>query len=242
MNREKFMRELEYLLQDIREEDKVDALAYYRDYLEEAGNDEESAIKGFGSPERIAAIIRADIAGHLAEGGAFTEWGYVDERFRDPNHQMVKRFDLPEAGEEIDRGNQENGREQHEKPRHQPSNILLWGIILLITSPIWLGLGGGALGVLAGLLVAFISLMGAVGILAVAFFISGFACIIVGIIFMATNSLGGLLSVGLGCILLGLGFLGLVVSVQVFGRLIPWMIRSTVNFLSNLMQRRGGRV
>lgn len=241
MNREKFMRELEYLLQDIREEDKADALAYYRDYLEEAGDDEEEAIRGFGSPERIAAIIRADIAGHLAEGGAFTERGYEDERFRDPNHQMVKRYDLPEAGEEIYRGNQENGWEQHEKPRRQPSNILLWGIILLITSPIWLGLGGGLLGVLAGLLVAFITLMGAVGILAVAFFIAGIACIVVGTIFMATNLLGGLLSVGIGCILLGLGFLGMVVSVQIFGRLIPWMIRGTVDFISNLIQRRGGR-
>ena len=34
MNREEFMKELEYLLMDIPEEDKQDAVAYYRDYLE----------------------------------------------------------------------------------------------------------------------------------------------------------------------------------------------------------------
>ena len=44
MNREIFMKELEYLLQDIPEEDKADALAYYRDYLEEAGEENEEAV------------------------------------------------------------------------------------------------------------------------------------------------------------------------------------------------------
>ena len=37
MRREEFIRELEYLLQDVSEADKEDAIAYYRDYLEEAG-------------------------------------------------------------------------------------------------------------------------------------------------------------------------------------------------------------
>ena len=41
MKKEEFMRELEYLLQDIPEEEKEDAIAYYRDYLEEAGADKE---------------------------------------------------------------------------------------------------------------------------------------------------------------------------------------------------------
>lgn len=55
MNRTEFMKELEYLLQDISEEEKADAIAYYQDYLEEAGDEHEAeAIREFGSPERIA--------------------------------------------------------------------------------------------------------------------------------------------------------------------------------------------
>ena len=89
MNREEFMKELEYLLSDIPDEDKAEAIGYYRDYLEEAGDEnEEVAIKEFGSPERIAAIIRSDLSGHLEDGGEFTEKGYQDERFRDPNYQV----------------------------------------------------------------------------------------------------------------------------------------------------------
>lgn len=91
MRRDKFMKELEYLLQDIPDEDKADAIAYYQDYLEEAGpENEEKVIQDFGSPERVAAIIRADIYGTLEDGGEFTEKGYEDERFKEPNLGLVK--------------------------------------------------------------------------------------------------------------------------------------------------------
>ena len=64
MNRDTFMKELEYLLQDMNEEEKEDALQYYKDYLDEAGPErEEAVIKEFGSPERIASIIRSSVAG-----------------------------------------------------------------------------------------------------------------------------------------------------------------------------------
>ena len=70
------MKELEYLLQDIPDEEKEEALAYYRDYLEEAGDEnEEQVIREFGSPERVAAIIRSDLDGNLENGGEFTVSG-----------------------------------------------------------------------------------------------------------------------------------------------------------------------
>lgn len=100
MRKEEFLRQLEYLLQDIPDEDKEEAIAYYRDYLEEAGSEhEEQAIEEFGSPERVAAIIRADISGNLQDDGSFTETGYVDERFKDPNYKVAKRLDLPDEKE-----------------------------------------------------------------------------------------------------------------------------------------------
>ena len=74
MRRAEFMKELEYLLQDIPDEEKEEALAYYRDYLEEAGDEnEEQVIREFGSPERVAAIIRSDLDGNL-ENGVYRIW------------------------------------------------------------------------------------------------------------------------------------------------------------------------
>ena len=98
MNRETFMKDLEYLLQDIPDEEKADALSYYADYLEEAGpENEEKVLKEFGSPERIAAIIRADLKGDLESGGGFTEQGYEDDRFRQPNFQLAHREEEKES-------------------------------------------------------------------------------------------------------------------------------------------------
>jgi len=97
MRKEEFLRQLEYLLQDIPEMDREEAINYYQDYLDEAGpENEEDVLREFGSPERIAAIIRSDHDGNLEDGGSFTERGYEDERFREPNYQLAKRMNLPE--------------------------------------------------------------------------------------------------------------------------------------------------
>ena len=61
MNREEFMRQLERLLWEIPVNDREDAIAYYQDYFDEAGaENEEKVIKELGSPERVAAVIKAD--------------------------------------------------------------------------------------------------------------------------------------------------------------------------------------
>ena len=124
MRREEFFKQLEYLLQDIPDADKEEALAYYRDYLDEAGpENEERVIHEFGSPERVAAIIRADIAGNLEDGGSFTETGYEDERFRDPNYQVTKRLDLPEEREDMRHRDTEYQDERKGGFFHRGSNM-----------------------------------------------------------------------------------------------------------------------
>ena len=107
MNRETFLRELEYLLQDMGEEERADALAYYRDYLDEAGpENEEKVIREFGSPERVAAMIRAGEKGGMEDGGEFTETGYGDERFKDPGYEVRR----PNGGAPMRRAGRSAGR------------------------------------------------------------------------------------------------------------------------------------
>lgn len=236
MNREEFMKELEYLLQDIPEEEKADALDYYRDYLEEAGDEAETAIREFGSPERIAAIIRSDIAGHLEDGGEFTERGYEDERFRDPNYQVAKRYDLPEAGEDL------HGRTGKESDRKSSSNsalkVILLIILVVMTSPIWMGLGGGLVGILVGAVVAVIGLFVAAAVVAIAFFIGGIAAGVAGVVHMVANPLGGLLAIGIGLIMLAIALAAVALCVQFYGRFIPWLFRSIMDMLNNLFHRK----
>lgn len=61
MNRIEFMEELSGLLQDIPEEDRMDALKYYNDYFDDAGaENEKNVIDELESPEKVAAKIKAD--------------------------------------------------------------------------------------------------------------------------------------------------------------------------------------
>lgn len=266
MTRDGFMKELAYLLQDIQDEDKEDALQYYMDYFDEAGPErEDEVIRELGSPERIAAIIRSDIAGHLENGGEFTESGYQDERFRDPNYQVARRFDLPERQEQEGRDNSktdysktepsqdwqdetghgrdwQSGQQSHD-PKHsrpQTSNtlkIILWVILIIIISPMLIGLGGGVLGIAGGLLGLLVGALVLIGVLTAAMLISGVAMIPFGIIHMFTQPLDGFFISGTGLILLGIGVLLLALAVLFYGRFLPFLIRSIVNTFNRLLHR-----
>ena len=64
MSRNEFMKQLEYLLRNIPENEKQDALAYYQAYFDEAGAEkEQDVILELGSPESVAQTILADLQG-----------------------------------------------------------------------------------------------------------------------------------------------------------------------------------
>jgi len=63
MNRKDFLRDLRRELEHLPFEERESAITYYEEYLDEAGpENEEAAIRGFGSPASIAAGIRAEAA------------------------------------------------------------------------------------------------------------------------------------------------------------------------------------
>ena len=65
MNRIEFMEELSGLLQDIPEEDRIDALKYYNDYFDDAGSEnEQNVIEELESPEsgNVSASLKAQNA------------------------------------------------------------------------------------------------------------------------------------------------------------------------------------
>ena len=86
MNRKEFLAQLSRLLWDIPEADRKDALEYYENYFEDAGEENEpSVIQELGSPGKVAAIIKAGLEEGQNEYGAYTEAGYRDEWFEERN-------------------------------------------------------------------------------------------------------------------------------------------------------------
>ncbi|QNM05211.1 DUF1700 domain-containing protein [Qiania dongpingensis] len=91
MNRAEYMKELAYLLQDVPDEEKEEALQYYEDYFDDAGVENEAqVISELGRPEKIAAIIREGARnGYENQDAEYTEAGYRNERYRSPQYEVV---------------------------------------------------------------------------------------------------------------------------------------------------------
>lgn len=245
MNREEFMKELEYLLSDIPDEEKADAVGYYRDYLEEAGEDhEEDAIREFGSPERIAAVIRSDLSGGLKDGGEFTERGYEDERFRDPNYQVIKRFDLPETVEDAHTDRTEPRRQETKNgdPRtNRAVKIILWIILIIVAAPVLFGIGGGLVGIAGGILGLMVAAVVVIGVLTVALFLCGIALMVCGIVGMVIQPLDGIILIGVSVLILGVAMVFLALCGLFYGRFLPFVFRSVVNLFNGLIYGRRSR-
>lgn len=81
MNREQFIRELERLLKDLPAGEREAAIQYYNDYFDDAGAENEAqVIRELGSPAQVAGTIRDG----MSENGEYTERGYENTRFSDP--------------------------------------------------------------------------------------------------------------------------------------------------------------
>lgn len=67
MNKDTFLKELEELLSDLPEEERKEALAYYRSYFEDAGEENlEKVLKELESPAHISGIIHGSVSGEKA--------------------------------------------------------------------------------------------------------------------------------------------------------------------------------
>ena len=76
MSVEKFLDKLKFLLSDLPEEEREEAIDFYRCYFEDAGEEnEEAVIEELGSPERVAYMIREGLK-EKEDEGEYTETGY----------------------------------------------------------------------------------------------------------------------------------------------------------------------
>ena len=82
MNRIEYMTKLASLLQDIPEVERRDAMKYYNDYFDDAGEEnEEQVISELGNPAKVAATIKADLGSQAGDYAEYSENGYTDSRF-----------------------------------------------------------------------------------------------------------------------------------------------------------------
>lgn len=84
MRKKEFLEQLERLLWDIPEQERKEALEFYENYFDDAGEENEATvIQELGSPGKVAATIKADLDENGSEHGEYRETGYTDERFEE---------------------------------------------------------------------------------------------------------------------------------------------------------------
>lgn len=256
MNRIKFMTELAALLQDVPAEERRDAMKFYNDYFDDAGEEnEQRVIEELESPAKVAATIKADLRGSSEEYGEYTEKGYTDSRFEYKEMPAGRDFQKEGgAGRKEKQGydfggnsyqGQDNSYQEYsyqggkEEPRTNGTlKIILIILLVIVGAPIIIPVAVAVIAVIAAcafaVLLIFISLV--IASVAVAF--AGVCIFIAGVLSLIPEIAVGLALVGTGLILTALGAIGTVISVRICWIVIPGIVRGFVWLLRRPFQRK----
>ena len=217
MNRQEFMRKLEYLLRDIPESERADALAYYNDYFDEAGaENEDQVIQELGSPEAVAQTILADVQVESSQ--------YESRDYSNPEMAGQESCELSNVGSHSNNTKSEG--------MNSSTKILLI-ILLVFTFPIWIGVVAGLFGTVVGLLGGLFGIV--VGLIAtvIGFIVGGIGCMIGGVFTLFTSTLEGLVLVGSGAFMAAIGILLALPCAWLVGVWIPKLVKIIVTWIKS---------
>lgn len=221
MNREEFMRQLERLLRNIPESDRLDAIAYYNGYFDEAGEENEAqVIRELGSPEKVAETIKSNAGCYEQQQAEYTE------------NRCYMSYDY--AKQNMSEKYEANLKEKSKK-RGVPHPILI--VCIVCAAPILLGVGCGVLGGVLGLLGGLLGVVVAIVACGVGFLFAGVACLAVGIFRVFTSPIEGLVSIGVGSLLSAAGILLILLFVWLMFRWIPALCKILVKFFKGMFHR-----
>lgn len=247
MSRKEFMDRLEALLAVIPAEERSEALQFYTDYFEDAGEENEAqVIKELGSPEQVAAMIKADLKGDNSDSGEFTEHGYSDSRFDQKNNPVPRpnRYKRAEGGytyhstdggqsygkQGYDSDSYKTGEEYKEGPRTSKTlKIVLIILIALAVIPVGWPILLGIVGICIGLVCASFGLFAGLVIGALALMGAGLFIFILGLTKIIAALPVALLTSGSGLIIFILGLIAVVASVRLCIIVYPAIFRCIVN-------------
>lgn len=235
MSRAEFMKQLEYLLQDITDSEREEALQYYEDYFDEAGPEsEQRVVEELDSPEKVAAIIKNGLNFNDSEAGEFTESGYSDVRFS-TKKEVAPKGPVPkqEYQEQYQQGPYQQGAYKQNNTGRTVLIVLLCILALPIILPVGIAILGAAIGILGAVFGVAIALIAATG----ALLIGGLVVAVVGFIRIFSGPASGLMITGVGLILFAIGIVLAILVVWICAKVLPTIFRGIVNLLNGLVHR-----
>lgn len=233
MTKVEFLKELELGLAVATADERVAALQYYTEYLDEAGPENEAAaIEELGSPQKIIA----DILGSSYNGATSGAWMPPPPSAPepDPAAYAAAAATYPPI--------YAPGYEQPQQTAsYNPDNSRIAKIILIILVCIFaMPLLGSVGGVLIGVAVALFSIFFIPIMLGLALLGGGVAMIISGAMISVVSIGNGLVFIGLGVFFAALGLLCCYGGIRLLGRTMPRIFRSLFSGFSALFRKLTG--
>ena len=239
MKRIEYMERLEQLLLVLPEEEREEALQYYHDYFDDAGVEkEETVIRELGTPEEVAAKIRAGLAG---ESGEYLEQGFEDVRFHKSHEIVAEAGRVDGTWEEIPQNREGTDNHNRQNKKNNVWKVIAIIVLILFAAPIMIPVGIAVLAVVFALIVAVVAVLFALGVSGFAILLSGIMVIVAGIAKIILAPATGILAMGIGCVLLAIGVLVSWVIVSILVKIVPGLIRGIVNIVGTPFRKAGAK-
>lgn len=232
MNKEEFLSQLEAHLSEMPENEKQEALQYYRDYFEDAGKEKENEIlTSLGSPAEVAENIREE-----NRNGEWTERGYrADHPSADTCLVQTDAAARYTAGDRQNAGNQQNTGPAP-APKEDKAGIILAVVLIVLLFPIWFPL----------LITLFSAIVGLVGTF-IGFMIAGVVLLVISIP-IVIGSVGfmvaglpvpvGLMLIGVGLMSAAIGIVLIFLTVLIIRYAIPALAKGIKNLWNMIFKRK----
>lgn len=234
MNRETFMRELEYLLQDISEEERQEAIDYYESYFDEAGIDnEQQVIHELGDPSQVAAIIKDGLKGQFDDHIESGNHGFS-------NHDYQKNYEVVDVDKvQSNRFSyffQQLKTKWHELDKKDKTILIVIFIIACLPiSSLFAGISGGLLGIAFAFTVLFFGLW----IITFVLYVIAIVMIVIGVLQFFHIPAVGFIILGMGCLILALAQIFEKLARLFFKNVVPAVVDGISKLCDNIFRKRG---
>lgn len=258
MNKEAFIRRLRELLAGLPQNEAAEAIQYYEDYFADAGTENEAkVIEELGSPEKVAANIRADLGmggaednyagkgpsdGMYSGGRPGSDGNYHDGDAGSAQSNSSYDRDCKSGGRDRYNGYRDDSDSSHyhgysDEPKKK--HTALWIVLAICTCYLWIPLLFVALILVFVVIIVACALSFAFGVTAFAFGVAAIAMIGVGIVRMFISPAGGLVLLGGALVAAGLTILCMYLVFRLFGAAIPALFRWLGSLGKKAQRRRG---
>lgn len=236
MNRVEFLGRLKELLYDIPDNEREEAVEFYNDYFDEAGTEnEDKVIQDFGSPEKLAATIKAGLSDKPDENGEYSENGYRDARFMDKNTLAKKTVTNNNSGYYTS----DKKYSDSKNTDRTTGKIVLIILLCIFALPVIVPVVVGILGALVGIIAAIIGVAVALVVAGFSVLAAGVALIVAGFVKIFVAPYAAMCLIGGGFVLTGFSIIGIILMIMVCAAVIPAVVRGFVHICKKPFKRKG---